>query len=462
MSTSVHTATLFPSWKQEVNRRVAAHLSQKTHSAGEANALQESRPALESRAAQAAARVAERYAHAPSYSEMLADEARAAVRAAEAASKAAQQAHAAAQYVLAGLEAVSSPAGAWQPEAVTDRTPEHKPTPARRPSRQQNPGLFLFHDGALSADRSEPEPAAKAVEPSPAPANRREHGPVIVETRAAEWDEPDLPISNAERAGMAQAGEAAHPIYANLIEFPREMVATRKMRPRRAEGPLAAAAPEAQLSIFEVDPGTISTLPAAAVDEPAAPEWMRTEFSSIELGPQRGEELLEEPAPEAPSPATVKLAPMSRRVMAVVVDLSLIVAAFLAAAMPAASHARHLPGLRTVELGAALAILAVGAVYQMLFFTVASATLGMRYAGICLSTFDGYSPSRAQRCGRLMALPLSILPLGLGLVWAFFDDGHLTWHDRLSKTYLRKRYSGLGNGVSEQHSPKVNATIRER
>jgi hypothetical protein len=29
--------------------------------------------------------------------------------------------------------------------------------------------------------------------------------------------------------------------------------------------------------------------------------------------------------------------------------------------------------------------------------------------------------------------------MGLGVVWALFDDAHLTWHDRLSKTYLRKR-----------------------
>jgi len=25
------------------------------------------------------------------------------------------------------------------------------------------------------------------------------------------------------------------------------------------------------------------------------------------------------------------------------------------------------------------------------------------------------------------------------LVWVLFDDSRLTWHDRLSRTYLRKR-----------------------
>jgi uncharacterized RDD family membrane protein YckC len=36
------------------------------------------------------------------------------------------------------------------------------------------------------------------------------------------------------------------------------------------------------------------------------------------------------------------------------------------------------------------------------------------------------------------ALLLSLLPLGLGVAWALFDDDRLSWHDRLSKTYLRR------------------------
>ena len=109
MSKSASTATLFPAWKQEVNRRVAAHLSRKTTFASESAPAQGGRPTHGSRAAQAAARVAERYAQAPSYSELLADEARNAMRAAEAASEAARQAHAAVLYVLDGLEAAAAP-----------------------------------------------------------------------------------------------------------------------------------------------------------------------------------------------------------------------------------------------------------------------------------------------------------------------------------------------------------------
>src|ERR1700761_8738719 len=58
----------------------------------------------ESRAARVAARVAERYSKAPTYSEMLAAEAANAARAAEAAAQAAQEAHSAAQAILDGLD----------------------------------------------------------------------------------------------------------------------------------------------------------------------------------------------------------------------------------------------------------------------------------------------------------------------------------------------------------------------
>lgn len=159
----------------------------------------------------------------------------------------------------------------------------------------------------------------------------------------------------------------------------------------------------------------------------------------MELEAQPKQDLLEESAVQAPPAPIVQPASLSWRLLAPVVDGALIAVAFLAAAALAAITAGQLPGPRTVELGAALAMLALAAAYQMLFFTLGRATPGMKYAGIELSTFDGLCPTRAQRWRRLMAQLLSLVPLGLGFAWALFDDAHLTWHDRLSKTYLRKR-----------------------
>jgi hypothetical protein len=37
-----------------------------------------------------------------------------------------------------------------------------------------------------------------------------------------------------------------------------------------------------------------------------------------------------------------------------------------------------------------------------------------------------------------VAMLLSVVPMGLGIMWAIFDEDRLSWHDRLSQTYLRK------------------------
>ncbi len=410
MSKSASTATLFPAWKQEVNRRVAAHLSRKTTFASESAPAQGGRPMHGSRAAQAAARVAERYAQAPSYSELLADEARNAMRAAEAASEAARQAHAAVQYVLDGLEAAAAPEQESYSEFEASSAPaSHEEAAPRVP------------------DERSPFSAAKRAEQA-----RR------LEERADEREAPAPSEVLAEALDDSRADDAGVPIYANLIQFPRLMVATRRMRPRRAEGPLADSPAQSQLSIFEVDPASISTEAAPAVDEPAAPVWMRAEESSTEIEPQRVESLREENAPRAKQ-SSIKLAPLNPRLMALVVDASLTLAAFLSLAFLFVPRTGHLPGLRTAELATGLAVLVIGAAYQVLFAGLDRSTPGMRYAGIAICTFEGRLPSRRQRCMRFAALLLSVLPLGLGLVWALFDDDRLMGHDRLSKTYLRMR-----------------------
>jgi hypothetical protein len=103
------------SWKDEVNRRIAEHKERKGGLQADQKASRDIHPP-DSRAALAAARVAARYAKAPSYSQMLAEEALAAVRAAEAASRDALNAQAKAQAVLAELEAVSAAQPDWETE----------------------------------------------------------------------------------------------------------------------------------------------------------------------------------------------------------------------------------------------------------------------------------------------------------------------------------------------------------
>ena len=242
------------------------------------------------------------------------------------------------------------------------------------------------------------------------------------------------PVSRGANLGA----EIAEPIYANLIHFPREVVATRKLRPRRAEGPLVDGAAGTQLSIFEVDPGSISTEPACSANEPVAPAWMREEWLGIELEDQPRGTIVEEPERSPQIAAAVNPARLSWRLLATVVDASLVVAVFVAVVALVSSHLRAPVSLRVFEVIAVLALFTIGAIYQSMFFRFVKATPGMLYAGIGLSTFDGDCPNRAQHTRRQVAMLLSVLPLGLGLLWALVDNDLLTWHDRLSGTYLRR------------------------
>jgi uncharacterized RDD family membrane protein YckC len=439
-----------PSWKQEVNRRVAEHKGRKPAEPGQDARTQAQHPAG-SRAARAAARVAARYAQAPSYSEMLADEARAAVRAAEAASRAALQAQAAAESVLAGLEAASSTLDLEFPDAP-DITPDPTPQWNAPVEPERSPAPVLR---AATQPVEKLPPAFRLDEDTPA----HEDAPAAVQSARIDgdfgppaqsrWDSTEESHSPLHTDGY-ELVEPARPIHANLIEFPRELVATRKLRPRRAEGPYAASMEaQGQLSIFEVEPWTISTEPEAtgAASEADSANWAGPKWSGIELD----EEPREEIAAPAPAPARVErskpsaadaallLAPMNRRVMAAVIDFSLIAGSFVAAAFLAASKVTALPSIQALEKGSAVSLALIALFYLTVFFTLASVTPGMKYANLEIRTFSGEKPTRAQRCGRLAALLVSLLPVGLGVMWSLFDDQHLCWHDRLSGTYPRRK-----------------------
>jgi uncharacterized RDD family membrane protein YckC len=226
------------------------------------------------------------------------------------------------------------------------------------------------------------------------------------------------------------------PLPANLIEFPRELVASRKARPRLAEGPLREElAPEPQLRIFEVEPEQISTEPVkaeAASDE--APMW---QGMMLDASPENS------PAGRAqarPSPSLADIAPISRRLMAAAVDTCCVgmamvgfvtVAAWISGPRLAAMS-RPLLGVAAVLTFATAALL-----YQVLFFTLNEATPGMRYARIALCTFAQESPTRPALRRRVIATVLAACPLALGLVWAWMDGDRLGWHDRISRMYQR-------------------------
>ena len=445
LSATASQLELAPAWKQEVNRRLAAHSRLKGRSTAEQDAPGSVKRGTSGPAAEAAARVAARYAKAPKYSDMLAGEARAAVRAAEAASRAAIEAQAAAEFVLAALESgadVERPRelenfGGGRSEQAIERSWETSVGRAQVSDHATEGQSFEIRWEADLPQREAAPAAMHATHGAPATGAFE-----ALEAPAENWWESSAKARDAHRfladADAVEVVEPAQPLHANLIEFPRELVATRKIRPRLAEGPLAAADDAVgQLSIFEVDPGSISMEPVASeIVTVSAAEWS-PDWAGIKLDEDPGLDLGPEYNP-APAAVALQPAPIGLRLMATVVDCSLMTAAFLTAAMVGMDKAKDLPPLKQIEPGAIIALLAIFVVYQLFFLLLGAATPGMRWAHISLRTLNDARPARGQRCARLLALLLSLLPVGLGVAWAIFDESHLSWHDRLSRTYLKK------------------------
>jgi uncharacterized RDD family membrane protein YckC len=397
-------------WKQEITDRVRAH---RARSRDPEN--QPPLPGMEDAlpASSIAARVAERYSRLPSYREALA-----AVAKSEADSLAAPAS-------APPVPATEQPQPA-QPHIEFEPATEPAPEPSQ-------PDLLRYSvsTDSLPAPRSTPPEAHIDLPPSAEPT-----------------DIPDL--TDPLEAALV---EPSQPLPARLLMSPRELVAPHKARPRLAEGPLrndpfapaAADAVPQPHSVVAEEQQPMANLPAEAAEFPdpepestptasdpsASPEWR-----SIQLD-------TEAPIPKPQhSSATVDnrplpVASLEDRSMAALVDGALTLSAFLLFYLVFMLCTTSLPHGRVALIGACVTLFAMWLLYQLLFFTLTDATPGMRYAKIALCTFNDDNPSRSVLRGRIAALLLSALPLGLGFLWAVFDEDSLGWHDRITQTYQR-------------------------
>ena len=506
--------------RRQVADRLAAHHRSRRAPAQPALALSPA-PSAPSRASRIAAAVAERYAHSPSYCAYLAAEAE----------RATQQAQAAAQIAALNAQAVAAAQqqllDSFNQDSRNDEARNQAPLnqPQSESPAQLTRELTLWPEPQPAPDVA-PAPRTQSTEPSrPASHSRAHHSRLGSQSFATAL--PGLTVRLFEDAGGLPLLDAAHrhlttsipslqpqqedrndaearrldeeiafrqspvfeeppgppmPLPANLIEFPRQLVAPRKARPRYAEGPLRAAAGPAsgagQLRIFEVDPAQISTTPVPA--EAPAPQWKSIWLDAPGAGPAEIADasqsaltqlaagpLANLSARPAPLP---QIASIPRRLAAAAIDASILLSGFLAfaatfllaasrslpwhaaaslpldrhsalarlsahAAAQIAAHTGVQPSLALASSVLVLALLYL--LYQALFFSFSESTPGMRCARIALCTFDDENPTRRAMRRRVLAVLVSVCPLGLGLLWATFDEDRLAWHDRLTRTYQR-------------------------
>jgi uncharacterized RDD family membrane protein YckC len=78
----------------------------------------------------------------------------------------------------------------------------------------------------------------------------------------------------------------------------------------------------------------------------------------------------------------------------------------------------------------------VYAQYFFLFTIFGGTTPGMMVRGLHVASFSGESPTASQLFWRATGYLLSAGAFFLGFFWALWDEDGLTWHDRVSRTYL--------------------------
>ena len=461
-----------PELKQQVAARLASHRARRQRIHVSVPVPTPIASPSRARAARIAAAVAERYAHSPSYRAILAAEADAAIRQAEAVAEAA--AEAARAVTAAQLDLLEEIGGDLDPFGVAERSTE----PAGPASTRPPASAFAPIPAAVPPLDLKVAPAAQTIAPQaqateiPVPQITirlyEETAPILASTPvsgsafrptmdALDMDEAlalDEEIAFRQSPNFEDSTPADIP--ANLIQFPRQLIAARRARPRLAEGPLREDSPveePSQLRIFEVEPTQLSSAPAVAS---AAPEW-----SSIMLGAQPvvASTLVEAVEPDTyPTLADAPLlqtAPLELRIMAAAVDSCIVLAVMLAFAAAAVLTIGSLPPLELIwptsfaaipdflghllpgVLGLAAVFIALMAIYQALFFTFSDSTPGMNYARIGLCTFSDENPTRTQMRRRVLAFLVSACPFGLGLFWSWIDSDRLGWHDRLSRMYQR-------------------------
>lgn len=194
--------------------------------------------------------------------------------------------------------------------------------------------------------------------------------------------------------------------------------------------------------------------------EPALPSAAATPTRPAEIEAEAEPEADQETAPEREVLCEHLVAPLLLRGMAGVLDLAVVTVAtgvFFVTfhIMGGAFHFNHKAGTATA---AAAAILI--AFYFFVYIAYASETPGLQWTGLRVLDYDGEAPRAWQRVTRAVGMILSAAALGLGYLWAFADEEGLTWHDRMSKTFIARdpRYWQRFRYLPSEHSDAGSAS----
>ncbi len=203
--------------------------------------------------------------------------------------------------------------------------------------------------------------------------------------------------------------------------------------PEASSLPESSPLDEMPLERLEEGAGILDSL---AAEEPEPPPV------EDETPPQPVEIVIDSPlAADEPSgleggAAPLPLAPMGRRFLAGVLDAVVLLASaglFAFIFWRAGGHL-SLHALNVVVLAFIPAFLIMA--YFGLFTALTATTPGLLWMGLEIRDMDGGLPTPQDAFYRAFGCLVSTSALLLGFVWALVDSESLTWHDRMSRTFL--------------------------
>jgi uncharacterized RDD family membrane protein YckC len=278
----------------------------------------------------------------------------------------------------------------------------------------------------------------------------------------------DAPLGGTGR-GKADSRRDNTPTEGNLAVQPewRREVSDRLYSYRARHRGGAASSAQSALPFEPISIPDPSSNPASLLVEPAhsnlPPASRQQRVERFEISIPKHELRLAPPAIElaatahpsfeAAPHASFPIAPARERVRAGALDVALLL--FTYGGMLALFRALGGQiGFNKVDVIVTVATLALFYTQYFALFTVfGGSTPGMMIRGLRVVSFDGSVPTFRQMVWRSFGYLISAGTFLLGFLWALWDEDHLCWQDRISRTYLTSIDSFAG-GESETPVPK--------
>jgi uncharacterized RDD family membrane protein YckC len=323
---------------------------------------------------------------------------------------------------------------------VTDGTSALDPAPVSRVKEMPRPSASRKRQAARPAESApvQPEPewrqeVSRRLEDYRA--KRRRNGRLAAQTRTAIEDlsQPGLPFAEVPEADESGQAEYDASSRAPFVQ------------------PITEEPPQGE----EFLPSPVAVLEEAGIAAPEAPaRTIEPEHIEIAVPQPRFDFVLIEEDDVHPHSALVPVADLRERSRATALD-----ALFLAIAYGGFLILfRALGGQISFGRQEALVYLAtfflIYAVYFGLFTLCGGATPGMFFRGLSVVSFDGRAPETGQLFRRAFGYVVSGGTLLLGFLWALWDEDRLTWHDRMSQTYLTRATAPLWNDLNDEEPPE--------